>query len=77
MMMFLALNYLLIINMPYELLRRPYENQSESRQRVCGKGACEGKRKPLKSMEAQLNKLLSDDKKTEMEIDAIANMLGL
>lgn len=31
----------------------------------------------LKSMEAQLNKLLSDDKKTEMEIDAIANMLGL
>lgn len=31
----------------------------------------------LKSMEAQLNKLLSDDKKTEMEIDAIANMLDL
>ena len=31
----------------------------------------------LKAMEAQLNKLLSDDKKTELEIDSIAAMLGL
>lgn len=31
----------------------------------------------LKGMEAQLNKLLSDDKKTEMEIDSIASLLDL
>lgn len=31
----------------------------------------------LKAMEAQLNKLLSADKKTELEIDNIAAMLGV
>lgn len=31
----------------------------------------------LKAMEVQLNKLLSDDKKTELEIGNIAAMLGL
>ncbi len=31
----------------------------------------------LKAMEVQLNKLLSNDKKTELEIDNIATMLGL
>jgi len=31
----------------------------------------------LKAMESQLNKLLSDDKKTELEINSIAAMLGV
>jgi hypothetical protein len=31
----------------------------------------------LKEKEAKLDKLLSDDKKTELEIDAIAKTLGI
>jgi hypothetical protein len=34
------------------------------------------KKAQLTTMEKKLDKLLSDDKKTELEIEAIANLLG-